>query len=390
MSQSYDAGNFDAGTLSRVAGGDNLDRPVHGGIKPNELRGLGLNPEEVLDFSASVSPTGQPTGLFEALSRADLSAYPDPYCLELKEVLAKYLSSGSASNIVPEQILVGNGSTELIHLIARSMLIENHMDCGPSVLIFAPTYSEYQGACRLMGAAIHEFCADRNQRLKWNISKACDQIRNTPELRLVFLCNPNNPTGVYLDAESVTEIASACSSVQALLIIDEAYLNFVDEPWDSLELLVLENIILLRSMTKDYGLTGLRLGYSLASPSITTKLRTFQPDWSVNTLAQIAGKVALNDGEYLANAKMVVNAAKEYLQTTLGSMGFFIYPSTANFLLIDCGDGSKWHNYLMKKGLFVRDCASFGLPECIRIGIRTMADCEKLVKAIASVEENNL
>ena len=75
MSQSYDAGN-----LSRVAGGDNLDRPVHGGIKPNELRGLGLNPEEVLDFSASVSPTGQPTGLFEALSRADLSAYPDPYC----------------------------------------------------------------------------------------------------------------------------------------------------------------------------------------------------------------------------------------------------------------------------------------------------------------------
>ena len=385
MSQSYDAGNS-----SGVVGGDNLDRPVHGGIKPHELRGLGLNPEEVLDFSASVSPTGQPVGLFEALSRADLSAYPDPSCLELKEVLAKYLSSGHANNIVPEQILIGNGSTELIHLIARSMLIENVMGSAPSVLIFTPTYSEYEGSCRLMGADIHEFCADRNQRLKWDISKACDQIRNTSELRLVFLCNPNNPTGVYLDAESVTEIASACSSVQALLIIDEAYLNFVDDPWDSLGVLASGNIILLRSMTKDYGLTGLRLGYSLASSSITRRLRYFQPDWSVNTFAQIAGKIALNDGEYLTNAKMVVNVAKDYLQTTLESMGFFVYPSTANFLLIDCGDGGKWHNYLMRKGLFVRDCASFGLPECIRVGIRAIADCEKLVKAIASAKDSHL
>ena len=109
MSQSYDAGN-----LSRVAGGDNLDRPVHGGIKPNELRGLGLNPEEILDFSGSVSPTGQPTGLFEALSRADLSAYPDPYCLELKEVLAEdkaLLRLNQVSSIsVPlyEELSVGN------------------------------------------------------------------------------------------------------------------------------------------------------------------------------------------------------------------------------------------------------------------------------------------
>ena len=150
MSQSYDAGNSFG-----VFGGDNLDRPVHGGIKPYELRGLGLNPEEVLDFSASVSPTGQPVGLFEALSRADLSAYPDPSCLELKEVLAQYLSSSHASNIVPEQILIGNGSTELIHLIARSMLIENVTGSSPSVLIFTPTYSEYEGACRLVGADIH-------------------------------------------------------------------------------------------------------------------------------------------------------------------------------------------------------------------------------------------
>ena len=384
MSQSSDLGN-----LSGVTGGNNLERPVHGGIKPYELRKLGLNPEDVLDFSASVSPTGQPAGLFEALSRADLSAYPDPSSLELKEVLSKYLSGAHDKKIDPDEILVGNGSTELIHLIARSELFTGTKDSTLAVMIFAPTYSEYKGACALMGARIYEFYADRNNGLKWDISKACDQIRNVSGLKLVFLCNPNNPTGIYVGPELVEEVASACDSVNALLVVDEAYLNFVDAPWDSLNLLCLGNIILLRSMTKDYALTGLRLGYSLSSSSVTTRLGSYQPDWSVNTLAQIAGQIALNDVEYLRHARMVVNASKEYLQTALVSMGFSVYPATANFLLVDCGDGNKWQNYLMRKGIFVRDCASFGLPECIRIGIRTIPDCERLIVAMDSGKDIN-
>lgn len=384
MSQSSDLGNW-----LGVGGGNNLERPVHGGIKPHELRELGLNPEEVLDFSASVSPTGQPAGLFEALSRVDLSAYPDPSSLELKEVLSKYLSGTHDQTITPAEILIGNGSTELIHLIARSELFTRTTDSTTAVMIFTPTYSEYKGACALMGARIYEFYADMNNGLKWDISKACAQIRNVSGLKLVFLCNPNNPTGIYIGPELVKEVASACASANALLVVDEAYLNFVDAPWDSLNLLSLGNIVLIRSMTKDYALTGLRLGYSLASSFVTTRLGSFQPDWSVNSLAQIAGQFALNDVEYLPHAKMVVNASKEYLQTALGSMGFFIYPSAANFLLVDCGDGSKWQNYLMRKGIFVRDCTSFGLPECIRIGIRTIPDCERLVAAMDSGKDIN-
>jgi histidinol-phosphate aminotransferase len=161
----------------------------------------------------------------------------------------------------------------------------------------------------------------------------------------------------------------------------------VDSPWDSLDLLEGGNTVLLRSMTKDYALTGLRLGYSLASPEVTARLSYFQPDWSVNSLAQAAGRVALADRDYLPRARAAVNAAKEYLIQELGGLGFIIHPSghpsAANFLLVEVGDGGWWRDRLMRRGIFVRDCASFGLPDCVRIGIRAQVDCENLVAAVA-------
>ncbi len=376
-------------------------RTVHGGIKPEQLRALGLKPEEVLDFSASVSPLGPPAGLGEALRGVDLTAYPDPSCLELREDLADHLSGSQAGRISPEQVLPGNGSTELIHLLARAFLAPP--DFGPAeggastgALLLTPTYGEYRGACLLAGGAVSELEADRERGFRWDLVEARRRItrpvpktigmqekpsRGTPSL--VFLCNPNNPTGVYLAYKEIEALAQTCAEAGALLVVDEAYLNFVDSPWDSLDLLEGGNTVLLRSMTKDYALTGLRLGYSLASPEVTSRLASFQPDWSVNSLAQAAGRMALDDRDYLPRARVAVNAAKEYLIQELGSMGFIIHPSAANFLLIEVGDGGWWADRLMHQGIFVRDCNSFGLPDCIRIGIRARADCEKLVAAVA-------
>ena len=371
-------------------------RPVHGGIKPEQLRALGLKPEEVLDFSASVSPLGPPEGLAEALSGVDLTAYPDPACLELREALASHLSGSRAGRITPEQVLPGNGSTELIHLLARAFLAPalpapKQEGASPGVLLLTPTYGEYRGACLLAGATVSELEADRERGFCWDLAETRRRITRTisqttglnDRLSLVFLCNPNNPTGVYLAQEEVQALVQACAEAGALLVVDEAYLNFVDRRWDSLELLEGGNTVLLRSMTKDYALTGLRLGYSLASPEVTARLASFQPDWSVNSLAQAAGRAALADRDYLPRAREAVNAAKEYLIQELGSMGFIIRPSAANFLLIEVGDGGWWGDRLMHQGIFVRDCASFGLPDCIRIGVRTQADCEKLVAAVA-------
>ncbi len=352
-------------------------RPVHGGIRPAQLRALGLDPGDVVDFSASVSPLGPPGGLWEALRRVDLTAYPDPECLELREALANY----HLTNI--DRILVGNGSTELIHLLARAFIPPSEEGGSDFCLLLTPTYGEYAGACNLAGARIVEVVAKREARFAWDLSAAEDLIL-TRRPALVCVCNPNNPTGVYLQEQEVYGLAQAATKAGSILVLDEAYLNFVEKRWDALSLLdgeTAQNVVLLRSMTKDFALTSLRLGYCLASPEVTASLAALQPDWSVNGLAQVAGLVALADGDYLPAARRAVTEAKAYLRSEFSKLGLQVLPSAANFILVSVGDAFSWRDGLMRQGVFVRDCTSFGLPDCIRVGIRAMPDCRRLVEA---------
>lgn len=359
-------------------------RPVHGGVKPSQLRALGLRPEDVLDFSASVSPIGPPDGVWDAIRQVDLGAYPDPACLELRESLSQTLTPFQGKPVPVERILVGNGSTEIIHLLARVYLSDLGSDREPSVFQLTPTYGEYTGACRQAGAVVSSFEATSNPSFCWDIVKAAQRIiQERP--RLVFVCNPNNPTGVYLGLEEIEPLAEAVAVCGALLVIDEAYLSFVSGPWDSMGLPAPDNVVLLRSMTKDYALTGLRLGYAIASENVIANLQAFQPDWSVNGLAQAAGLAALADTEYLPRARQAVDQAKSLLSDRLDRLSLTVHPSAANFLLVNVGDASVWHDKLMRLGLFVRDCTSFGLPEHIRIGIRSMADCQRLIEAMETV-----
>ena len=201
----------------------------------------------------------------------------------------------------------------------------------------------------------------------------------------MFVCNPNNPTGVYLGLEEIEPLTEAAAACGALMVIDEAYLSFVNDSWDSTGLPALDNVVLLRSMTKDYALTGLRLGYAIASENVIADLQAFQPDWSVNGLAQAAGLAALADTEYLPRARQAIDQAKSLLSDRLDRLSLTVHPSAANFLLVNVGDAGVWRDKLMRLGLFVRDCTSFGLPEHIRIGIRSMADCQRLIEAMETV-----
>ena len=352
-------------------------RPVHGGLKPAELRALGLRPEDVLDFSSSISPIGPPAGVWEALKGVDLGSYPDPQCLVLREAISLHLSGSTAHRLSTECILVGNGSTEIIHLLARAYLSPPRSGTKNNAFLFTPTYGEYSSACRMAGAATS--CSDAKERpgFLWDLDEAAERIVSERP-SFVFLCNPNNPTGVFLQREDVQLVAEATSSVGGLMVIDEAYVSFAEDAWDSPSLLDQGCVVLLRSMTKDYGLTALRLGYSLASEDVTSRLASFQPDWSVNGLAQAAGLAALADTGYLTRARSAVAEAKDYLSARLTGMGFIVPPSSANFLLVQVGDGASWRDKLMRRGLFVRDCASFGLPQYIRVGIRSVPDCQRL------------
>ena len=353
------------------------ERPVHGGLNYAELASLGLRPEEIIDFSASINPLGPSQAALESAQRVNLATYPDPECLELRNAI------GHATGVDPASVLPGNGSTELIHLLARAFLSPDD-----TALIFAPTFGEYVAACRIEGvepvsvrppeegSAEAGFC--------WDIPQAIDCIAELSP-SIVFLCNPNNPTGVYLGEDEVREVAEALQGV-GVLVVDEAYLPFVADRWDSRWLLSLGNVVLLRSMTKDYALTGLRLGYLLAPEEIVARVRRLQYSWSVNAAAQAAGIAALADDEHVERGRKVVEEGKEYLRRVANDLGIECPPAAANFLLFNVGCASDVRAVLLSEHrICVRDCSSFGLSEYIRVGVRRMEDNRRLAEVLDSV-----
>ena len=360
-----------------------LSRPVHGGIKDAELRALGLRLEDCLDFSASVSPLGPPDGVWDAIDGVNLAAYPDPHCLELTETVAVH---HAADGVAVENVIVGNGSTEIIHLLTRAYIQQPGAGCSKSALLLTPTYGEYDGAVRISGGRVHTLEAARgNGGFYWDTETAVSLI-SSEKPTLTFICNPNNPTGALIGTPEIEAMAKAVADFGGLLVVDEAYINLSDH-WKEGSVVQLaarlDSVVALRSMTKDYALTALRLGYAIAPPSVIARLAALQPDWSVNGLAQVAGVVALADQDYLEKARQAVAASRNCVIERLESLGMRCYPTAANFLLAQVGDAAALRDRLARQGLFVRDCTSFGLPDCIRIGLRPVEDCVRLTDAIA-------
>lgn len=347
-----------------------MTRPVHGGLNYTELKSLGLVPGDIMDFSASINPLGTAPGVLKAIRGVNPAAYPDPDCLELREALGAYLE------LAPERILVGNGSTELIHMLARACLKP-----GARTVLFTPAFGEYEAACRMQGVEPDFVHASRDGEFRWDLPAALDFLA-TMQPALVFLGNPNNPTGSYLGEDAIRQLAGVIHH-DALLVLDEAYLSFVERSWDARPLLELGNVALLRSMTKDHALPGLRLGYLLALPETLDRISAFGYSWSVNALAQAAGVAALQQQDHIARGREAVRAGKEFLREELRRIDLECASSAANFLLVRVGDATGLRRRLLQDhGLCVRDCASFGLPEHIRIGVRPLEDCRRLVHAL--------
>ena len=371
--------------MATDAHGGHPVRPVHGGIKEAELRALGLRLEDCLDFSASVSPLGPPEGVAAAIAAVDLTGYPDPHCLALTEAIATH---HAAEGVADRNVIVGNGSTEIIHLLTRAWIGAPPAGCTPNALLLTPTYGEYDGAVRISGGTVTTLTATRcSEGFAWDTSAVTAAIA-AEKPSLTFICNPNNPTGVLMERDQLAIIADAVANIDGLLIVDEAYINLSERraEADVIELAASQgSVVALRSMTKDYALTALRLGYAVASEGVIARLAALQPDWSVNGLAQAAGLVAIGDTAYLERARRAVAASRECVVQRLSALAIPCYPTEANFVLAQVGDAANLRDRLAQRGLFVRDCTSFGLPDCIRIGLRPVEDCIRLTDAIADV-----
>jgi histidinol-phosphate aminotransferase len=350
----------------------------HGGIDYAELETLGIAPREVVDFSANLNPFGPPPGVMKALHETDISHYPDSQASCLKRSLAEKLG------IKAENILVSSGSTELIRLAALA-----YFSKGDEVLIIEPTYGEYQVACQVTGASVIKQRLSPQYGFRLNTTETVELIQQHRP-KGVFVCNPNNPTGRYLSQAEFERILDA--GKDSLIVLDEAYVSFVDNAWSSLDLALhsplraeRSSLLVLRSMTKAYAIPGLRLGYGVARGEIIANLRRICPPWNVNALAQKAGVIAVNQEEYLNQHRIELREAKSYLVRELSHLGLQPLPSEVNFFLIEVGSASRFRQELLKQKILVRDCTSFGLPQYIRIAPRTLPECHRLVAAIQQV-----
>jgi histidinol-phosphate aminotransferase len=201
--------------------------------------------------------------------------------------------------------------------------------------------------------------------------------------KAVFLCNPNNPTGAYLGRDDIGRLLEAAPDT--LVVLDEAYAAFTDERWDSAGLCEAGNLLVVRSMTKDYAIAGLRLGYAFGEKGIIGVLKKVAPPWNVNILAQKAGIEALTRDGYLEKSREAVREGRFYLMAELEKLGFRCVPSAANFFLVEVGEAAALRQKLLAKKILVRDCASFSLPEYIRIAVRLPGDNRKLVAALREI-----
>ncbi|MHB0868720.1 MAG: pyridoxal phosphate-dependent aminotransferase [Chloroflexota bacterium] len=343
----------------------------HGSFSYREAAERGVAREKVLDFSASCNPLGPAPGVLAALRQLQVSRYPDDEALELRGALARSLG------LDLEWIAVGNGSVELMWLLATA-----YLGPGDRVLVAGPTFGEYARACQVAGATVETTSASERSRFLPDLATLGRQIGGMRP-KLAFLCNPNNPTGQLLSAHAISKLLEECE--ETLLVVDEAYLPFCQTPPDLIPFLSSGRLLLLRSMTKDHALAGLRLGYAVARPDLIRWLDRVRPPWNVNAAAQLAGFAALGERHHLEEARRVVEESRRFLSEELTRLGLKVTPSAANFLLVRVGRGGAFRAALLERGICVRDCASFGLPAHVRIGVRTLPECRKLVEAVREV-----
>jgi histidinol-phosphate aminotransferase len=347
---------------------------AHGALDYAELERHGLNPDDVLDFSVNSNPYGPSPLILEAIQSVPIERYPDREAIALRRALSEQL------DVSTEQILVGNGTAELIHLTAFAFLQKKS-----HVLFLDPTFGEYERSARLMvmGANIHHCRALAKNGFVYSLEEIHARLSGR-RMHVVFICNPNNPTGQVISREMLGQWSDQFR--ETLFIVDEAYLAFVEGTQSTISL-KRKNILVLRSMTKDYAIAGLRLGYAVGESKLIDAMKNFRPAWNVNALAQAAGLAALQSKDYLSETFTKLRSDKENLVTGLQELNFEPVPSHTNYFLLPVGNGSQFRAALLQYGMIVRDCASFGLPSYVRIATRTRDENLRLLNAISIVKK---
>lgn len=327
-----------------------------------------------IKLASNENPLGpSPKALAAIKNNLDkLNLYPDGGCVQLRAALAKHY------DLTPEYFLPGNGSDEIFHFITGAFL-----NPGDEMLTSTVTFSEYVFATKLFAA--DPVCVPIADG-KYQLAEIAQKI--TAKTKLIFLANPNNPTGTYFTAEEFTAFMVKVPS-EVLVVVDEAYAEYVTTPDYPQPLKLLakyKNLLITRTFSKIYGLAGLRIGYVIAAPEVIAYLNKTREPFNVNQLAQIAAAAALDDTEFVQKSRENNELGKKYLSAELDRLGLKYYSSAANFIFVyikqDCRQAFQ---KLMDKGVTVRPLQGFGVQDAIRVTIGTPEQNKKFIKALQEI-----
>jgi histidinol-phosphate aminotransferase len=330
-----------------------------------EHGGVYLQAGAALDFSANLNPYGPPSSVLDAVRGAAVTSYPDPECRELRRKYAERL------NVDHRQVLFGNGSTELLFLLANAYGRRRG-------LLFTPCFGEYEAALRAAGGDVLTFAA--GEPFQWDFARAAAAIREQRP-GIAFIGCPNNPTGVYPDRDAVRSVAAAMGD--GVLVLDEAFVDFVDSPWRSLRLA--PNVVVVRSLTKMFTIPGVRAGYLVGPRRVVETVAALQPAWSVGAAAQAALDACLAETGFAEASRRRLAEDRASLAASLRALGLPVQEGAANFVLVAVGDARKAAAALLRLGVAVRDCTSFGLPGHVRLAVRTPRENDILIGALRKV-----
>lgn len=331
-----------------------------------------------IDFSANCNPLGTPESVKQAIIQSldRISNYPQVGYEPLREAIGRYES------VDAEHIICGNGAAELIFSLCRAVLPKK-------ALVMAPTFAEYEQALYSVGCVTERFYLkeEQNFRLTEDFLQVLDE-----DLDMIFLCNPNNPTGVLTERDRLLRILKCCQEKNIMLVVDECFLDFVREP-DAYTLKsafsYYPNLFLLKAFTKRYAMAGIRLGYGISKNRVLLeKMERMTQPWNVSSIAQTAGMAALQETGYVEAGRQLVFKEQEYLKREMEKLGLKTYDSEANYVFFK-GTEDLFET-CVEHGILIRDCSNYpGLSKGFyRAAVKKHEENERLIQVLRRLSEN--
>jgi histidinol-phosphate/aromatic aminotransferase/cobyric acid decarboxylase-like protein len=323
---------------------------VHGGLDPEELARFGVAPSGIVDFSVNVNPYGPCAPVVEAARSAALDVYPDPHGRLARARWAERLQVSSAS------VCVGHGASDLFWAIVLARVRP-----GDKVVIAEPTFSELAVAARAAHAQVQSVVADALSGFRHDLDALA---RGAHDARILYLCSPNNPTGVYLPVDAVAQLSRALPATW--IVLDQSFLSLSDHAGDELCELP-ANVIRVRSLTKDYALPGLRIGLAVGDPASIRRIEAARPTWPTSAPALSAIAAAALERTFVAQSYLRMRADRDEVRRLLMNHGYAVQVPSSTYCLAQVGAASAFRARMLRHGVNVRDCTSFGLPGYVRV-----------------------